>query len=66
MSSNNLYKCPDCGNLVSKSAVSCPKCGRVLKKEKMQTVRTVSSDDYGVLIGIIVIIVLFIYFKFIF
>lgn len=28
--------CPDCGNLVSKTAPACPKCGRVLKKAPKQ------------------------------
>ena len=27
----NLVPCEDCGNEISKHAISCPKCGRVMK-----------------------------------
>ena len=34
MGNENLFKCPDCGNEVSRSAKECPKCGN--KKIKKQ------------------------------
>ncbi len=28
----NLYPCPDCGRMVSRSATTCPQCGRPLQE----------------------------------
>lgn len=48
----NLRRCPDCGNLISKSAKSCPNCGFSGYRE---------TDGYGktalVILGVILLII---------
>lgn len=42
--SANLDDCPDCGNMVSKSAYSCPHCGRPLRGKAVECYLTISRD----------------------
>lgn len=40
MSINNLTKCKNCGNAISKIAKKCPNCGSLTKQEKMDNCRS--------------------------
>jgi hypothetical protein len=33
---SNLFKCPDCGKMISRNAVFCPNCGRVTQQPSRQ------------------------------